>query len=115
MRLETNHPQLRRGGRQAPDCEKPLLDLSVIVPVHNESAGLCEFFGRLLPVLEKLGCSFEIICIDDGSSDGSLELLLAMRERLPNLKVLSLSRNFGKEVALSAGFEHISGAAAVPL
>jgi glycosyltransferase involved in cell wall biosynthesis len=87
----------------------------LVVPIHNERAGLDEFFARVLPVLEKLNCSFEIVCVDDGSSDGSLERLLGWREQVPNLKVLSLSRNFGKDIALSAGFEHISGAAAVPI
>ncbi len=91
------------------------IELSVIVPIHNENAGLKEFFARLVPVLEGLHLTYEIICVDDGSDDGSLELLLAIREQLPNLKVLSLSRNFGKDVALTAGFEHVSGAAAVPI
>lgn len=116
MRLETNHPQLVPAPHDAaPYPEKPAVELSLIVPIHNESAGLDEFFARVLPVLRNLGCSFEIICVDDGSSDGSLERLLAFRERMPNLKVLSLSRNFGKDVALSAGFAHVSGAAAVPI
>jgi glycosyltransferase involved in cell wall biosynthesis len=116
MRLETSHPQLVMATGNAAYCaNKPAVELSLVVPIHNERAGLDEFFGRVLPVLENLNCSFEIVCIDDGSSDGSLERLLALRERVPNLKVLSLSRNFGKDIALSAGFEHVSGAAAVPI
>ena len=116
MRLETSHPQLVPASHNAAHYrEKILVELSLVVPIHNESAGLDEFFARVLPVLKNLGCSFEIICVDDGSNDGSLERLLAYRQRVPNLKVLSLSRNFGKDVALSAGFEHVSGAAAVPL
>ena len=116
MRPETNHPHLVPAAHNAAHYgEKPSVELSLVVPIHNESAGLDEFFAQVLPVLENLGCSFEIVCVDDGSSDGSLERLLALRERVPNLKVLSLSRNFGKDVALSAGFEHVSGAAAVPI
>jgi polyisoprenyl-phosphate glycosyltransferase len=116
MRLETSHPQLVPASYNAAHYrEKISVELSLVVPIHNESAGLDEFFARVLPVLKNLGCSFEIICVDDGSNDGSLERLLACRQRVPNLKVLSLSRNFGKDVALSAGFEHVSGAAAVPL
>jgi len=115
MRTE-NHLQpvsaLQHAGR---DRSAAPIELSLVVPIHNESSGLGGFFARVLPVLEKLGCSFEIICVDDGSDDGTLDQLLMMRERLPNLKVLSLSRNFGKDIALSAGFEHVSGAAAVPI
>ena len=115
MRLETSRPQPGPVPQSAAHYQEAAVELSLVVPIHNESAGLDEFFARVLPVLKNLGCSFEIICVDDGSSDGSLERLLACRQRVPNLKVLSLSRNFGKDVALSAGFEHVSGAAAVPL
>jgi polyisoprenyl-phosphate glycosyltransferase len=116
MRLETSHTRLARATGNAAYCAKqPAVELSLVVPIHNERAGLDEFFARVLPVLENLNCSFEIVCIDDGSSDGSLERLLVLRERMPNLKVLSLSRNFGKDIALSAGFEHVSGAAVVPI
>jgi glycosyltransferase involved in cell wall biosynthesis len=115
MTVEINH---RRGAAVALSGHFPVetpVELSLVVPIHNESAGLDAFFARLLPVLDHLACSTEVICVDDGSDDGSLEHLLTMRERVPNLKVLSLSRNFGKDVALSAGFEHVSGASAVPL
>jgi polyisoprenyl-phosphate glycosyltransferase len=116
MRLETGHTGPVRVPYNAGEYpEKAAIELSLVVPIHNESAGLDEFFARVLPVLEKLGCASEIICVDDGSDDGSLERLLALRGRVPNLKVLSLSRSFGKDVALSAGFEHVSGAAAVPI
>jgi polyisoprenyl-phosphate glycosyltransferase len=116
IRLETRPPPLVATTSNAADCaSQPAVELSLVVPIHNERAGLDEFFARVLPVLEKLNCSFEIVCVDDGSSDSSLERLLAWREQVPNLKVLSLSRNFGKDIALSAGFEHINGAAAVPI
>jgi polyisoprenyl-phosphate glycosyltransferase len=116
MMLESSHSHLFPVPHgTAGDTAKPPIELSLVVPVHNESAGLDAFFARVLPVLDKLGCPFEIICVDDGSEDGTLERLLAMRARVPNLKVLSLSRNFGKDVALSAGFEHVAGAAAVPI
>jgi glycosyltransferase involved in cell wall biosynthesis len=91
------------------------VELSLVVPIHNESTALDEFFARIVAVLEKIGSSFEIVCVDDGSSDDSVERLLSMRGWLPNLKVLSLSRNFGKDVALSAGFDHACGAAVVPI
>lgn len=116
MAFATNHPQLvpvQSDTGHYPAA--PPLELSLVVPIHNESVGLDEFFARVRPVLDHLGCASEIICVDDGSSDDSLERLLLMRERVPNLKVLSLSRNFGKDVALSAGLEHVSGAAVVPI
>ncbi len=91
------------------------VEISVVAPVHNEAPGLAEFFARLIPVLDGLGTSYEIICVDDGSSDDSLARLLELRERIPALKVLSLSRNFGKDVAVSAGFDHARGAAVVPI
>jgi polyisoprenyl-phosphate glycosyltransferase len=116
MRAETSQPQLVPVPHNASHYpEKASIELSLVVPIHNESAGLDEFFARVSPVLENLGCAYEIICVDDGSTDSSLDRLLALRERVPNLKVLSLSRNFGKDVALSAGLEHVSGAAAVPI
>jgi glycosyltransferase involved in cell wall biosynthesis len=93
----------------------PPIELSLVVPIHNEIAVLDEFIGRVLSVLNPLDCTWEIICVDDGSNDGSLDRLLSIREQVPNLKVVSLSRNFGKDVALSAGFEHVSGAAVVPI
>jgi glycosyltransferase involved in cell wall biosynthesis len=91
------------------------VELSIVVPIHNESRALDEFFARVVPVLKKIGSSFEIVCVDDGSSDDSVERLLQIRQRLPNVKVLSLSRNFGKDIALSAGLEHACGAAVVPI
>ena len=91
------------------------VELSIVVPVHNEAAGLDDFFTRLLAVLDRVGLSHEIICIDDGSTDESLARLLELRARVPTIKVLSLSRNFGKDVALSAGLDHAAGAAVIPI
>lgn len=90
-------------------------ELSIIVPVHNEAGGLEAFFARLMPVLENLRTSFEIICVDDGSTDESLTRLRSIRESVSAIKVLSLSRNFGKDIALSAGFDYARGKAVVPI
>ena len=97
-----------------PSAATPV-ELSIVVPVHNESRGLDEFFARLIAVLERLAMSYEIVCIDDGSTDDSLDRLLAFRARIPALRVISLSRNFGKDIALSAGLDHATGAAVVPI
>lgn len=86
-----------------------------MIPLHNEAANLDQLFARLLPVLERLNLTYEIICIDDGSTDSSVALLLELRQRIPALKLVSLSRNFGKDIALSAGLDYTRGAAVVPL
>ncbi len=117
MKPEAIHPvpQLRPAAISVRQPAHAPVEISVVAPVHNEAPGLAEFFARLIPVLDGLGTSYEIICVDDGSSDDSLERLLELRERVPALKVLSLSRNFGKDVAVSAGFDYARGAAVVPI
>lgn len=93
--------------------------LSVVVPVHNERENIDLFLERIEGLLGtlvgELSGSYEIICVDDGSSDGTVERLLYHRERNPCIKILSLSRNFGKEIALSAGLDHSVGAAVIPI
>ncbi|HEY2663183.1 MAG TPA: glycosyltransferase, partial [Candidatus Binataceae bacterium] len=71
--------------------------LSMVVPVYNEAANLEAFFARLIPVLERLGVLYEVVAVNDGSSDDSLGRLLKIREQLPVLKIVNLSRNFGKD------------------
>ncbi len=83
--------------------------------MYNEEGGIDMFFERLEPVLDKITDNYEIICIDDGSTDATLDELLAHRKRNPRIKIINLSRNFGKDVALSAGLDHASGQAVVPL
>jgi glycosyltransferase involved in cell wall biosynthesis len=89
--------------------------LSVIVPMFNEAANLAALFERLIPAIDALRLSYEIICVDDGSRDDTVARLVALRDRHPAIKVVSLSRNFGKEIALTAGLQHASGRAAVPI
>jgi glycosyltransferase involved in cell wall biosynthesis len=83
--------------------------------MFNEATNLEPLFGRLVPVVEGLRVPYEIICVDDGSRDDTLARLVVMRERYPVIKVISLSRNFGKEIALTAGLQHAAGRAAVPI
>ncbi|MFP6745684.1 MAG: glycosyltransferase family 2 protein, partial [Alphaproteobacteria bacterium] len=71
------------------------------------------FFERIEPVLDGLGGGYDIVCVDDGSSDDTLARLVAHRTRNPAIKVLGLSRNFGKDIALSAGLDHAHGDAVV--
>lgn len=89
--------------------------LSVVVPMYNEEEGVELFFQRLQPALNAITHSYEIVCVDDGSSDRTLALLTMRRMRDPRVKVVSLSRNFGKDTALSAGLDHACGRAVVPI
>lgn len=91
------------------------LDLSVVVPMYNEAANTGAFFGRVVPVLEGLQLSYEIICVDDGSTDATMARLLEHRARNPAIKLLRLSRNFGKDIALSAGIDRACGRAVIPI
>lgn len=88
-------------------------ELSVIVPVLNESANICPLLKRLVPVLSSCAASFEILFIDDGSTDDTLAVVRAMHASDSRIRALALSRNFGKEVAIAAGLDHAQGAAVV--
>lgn len=89
--------------------------ISIIIPMKNEALSLKNLFDELLFQLMKLPFSFEIIAVNDGSSDNTLELLLDYKQNIPQLKILNLSRNFGKEAALYAGFEHCIGDCAISI
>ncbi|MDA8232941.1 MAG: glycosyltransferase family 2 protein [Magnetospirillum sp.] len=89
--------------------------LSVVIPCYNEENGVAALFARLLPVLDTLGVPYEIVCVNDGSRDGTLDALIESARRFPQVKVIDLSRNFGKERALSAGLAHASGEVVVPM
>tara|TARA_R110002110_G_scaffold205066_1_gene416789 strand:- start:198316 stop:199272 length:957 start_codon:yes stop_codon:yes gene_type:complete len=87
--------------------------LSVVVPVANEAQVLPEFHRRISVVLDGTGYLYEIIYVDDGSTDDSVERLTALREADSRVAIIELSRNFGKEIALSAGLEHAAGDAVI--
>jgi polyisoprenyl-phosphate glycosyltransferase len=87
--------------------------ISIIIPVLNEADNLGPLVARLTPVLDHLGTRWEIIIIDDGSTDGTLEALKALNAREPRATGISFSRNFGKEIALAAGLQYARGDAAV--
>ena len=84
------------------------LFISCVVPVFNEEAGVTNFIDQLDKCLAGLANRYEIIVVDDGSRDQTLEKLLSYKHSA-SVKVIGLSRNFGKEVALTAGIEHASG------
>lgn len=90
-------------------------DLSIVIPMYNEAAGLEILFLRLIPILEKLTPAWEILCVNDGSSDDTMAKLRQWNNREPRIHIISLSRNFGKEAALTAGLNSANGAAVIPL
>jgi glycosyltransferase involved in cell wall biosynthesis len=91
----------------------PRARLSVIVPGLNEELSIPPLVDRLQPVLDGLDLDWEVIFVDDGSSDGTMALLRDLNARDPRFKAVALSRNFGKEIAAAAGFAYATGDAAV--
>ena len=89
--------------------------LSVVAPMFNESECLAHFFERVESTLAPLKMSYEIVCVNDGSADNTLDLLRSNRARNPAIKIVNLSRNFGKDIALSAGIDHARGDAVIPI
>lgn len=85
---------------------------SVVVPAYNEAAGIGAFHHRLAQVMNHLG-AWEVIYVNDGSDDATLVLLHALRHDDPHVAVLNLSRNFGKEIATTAGLDHAAGDAVI--
>lgn len=89
------------------------LTLSIVVPAYNEEAVLPEFHRRTTAVLRALACPYEIVYVNDGSRDRTLEIMHALRQGDDCVSVVDLSRNFGKEIALTAGLDHAVGEAIV--
>ncbi len=89
--------------------------LSVVIPFYNEEGGVDALFKRLVPVLDGLGVPWEAVCVNDGSKDRTLDELIAQTQADPRIKAVDLSRNFGKERALSAGLAHAVGEVVVPM
>jgi glycosyltransferase involved in cell wall biosynthesis len=88
-------------------------DISVVAPVYNEETVLPAFLARARAALDVTGLSWEIIFADDGSKDATAELIRAYHRQDPRIGLVSLSRNFGKEIALTAGIDHARGRAVV--
>ena len=84
-------------------------ELSVVVPVFNERAVLPELWRRLTEALAGLRRGYEVVFVDDGSSDGSIEYLTELARQESAVTVIVLSRNFGMEVAMSAGIDSAAG------
>ena len=95
--MTSNHPQI-----------------SIVVPLYNESEGIEDFHRRhLLPELAKLSETFEVIYVDDGSQDSTLDTITGFSKYDERIRVTSLSRNFGKEIATTAGIHAARGNATI--
>jgi len=86
-----------------------LIDITVSIPIYNECENILRIIDELMPVLEGLGRSFEILFVDDGSEDGSFEILKELAQRDTRIRVIRFRRNFGQTAALDAGFKEARG------
>jgi len=95
--------------------KRPEPVLSVVVPLYNEAASLPEFYSALKNVLEKLGLAHEILFVNDGSTDPSAAVVGQFRKTDQDVRLINFSRNFGKEIATTAGIHHAAGQAVLLL
>lgn len=87
--------------------------LSIVAPAYNEAEGLDKFYTRLIEALKDCDLKLEIIYVNDGSTDQTLEIMNKQHSNDSRITIIDLSRNFGKEVALTAGLDHVAGDAVV--
>jgi glycosyltransferase involved in cell wall biosynthesis len=92
---------------------RPEVIVSIIVPAYNEADGIAEFNRRLWEIRCRLSETSEVVYVNDGSHDDTVAILRALRERDPTITIVNLSRNFGKEIALTAGLDHSCGDAVI--
>jgi len=89
--------------------------ISLACPFYNECGSVSLFFRRVIPVLESVGLPFEIVCVNDGSHDATLDELMRAQAVDNRIVVVDLSRNFGKEAALTAAIDYAQGDAVIPI
>jgi polyisoprenyl-phosphate glycosyltransferase len=91
------------------------IEISIVIPLYNEEPNIDYLFNRLEGILDHLGLQYEMVCVNDGSKDNTLDCLIKHHYRNSAIKVINLSRNFGKEIALTAGIDYAGGAAVIPI
>lgn len=106
---------IKYGMEQQPQSGQSVIKalLSVVVPAFNEAEVLPAFHDRLVAVLANLPLAAEIVYVNDGSTDETMKIMQALRTADPRVAIVDMSRNFGKEIALSAGLDHARGDAVV--
>ncbi len=87
--------------------------ISIIAPAFNEEEGLPEFINRLKAVMDGQNYPYEIVLVNDGSCDNTLHVMRTLKKDIPQITIVNLSRNFGKEIAMTAGFEYANGDATI--
>ncbi|HEY0753241.1 MAG TPA: glycosyltransferase family 2 protein [Ktedonobacteraceae bacterium] len=86
---------------------------SIVAPVFNEEETLPHFYERVIKIMEQMGASFELVLINDGSHDRSYRIMQELHERDPRVHAIDFSRNFGHQIAISAGLDHAHGQAVI--
>ena len=87
--------------------------ISVVVPVFNEEGNVEKLYAGITSALQSQGVSYELVFVDDGSTDRSVKLLTGLREKDPQVRIIALGRNFGRQMALTAGLDHAHGSAVI--
>ena len=109
------HLGLKHDTPSAPPFTEAEPMISVVTPMYNEEKNVVPFYERMKKVLEEIGEPWELLCVNDGSSDGTLTCLLTLRKADQRVKVINLSRNFGKEIALTASLDNAAGRVVIPI
>ncbi|MEJ1355197.1 MAG: glycosyltransferase family 2 protein [Candidatus Sedimenticola sp. (ex Thyasira tokunagai)] len=91
------------------------MKISLIAPFYNEEENVDDFFQRVLPIVQSQSSDYEILCINDGSGDATLSELQTWKAKCPEIRIINFSRNFGKESALTAGFDLAEGDVVIPI
>lgn len=92
-----------------------MITYSVVIPMKNEEGNVADLIEELHPVMNALGKPWELICIDDGSTDSTLKMLEKLKEKYPMLRIVSFVKNYGQSAAFAAGFKEARGAYVITL
>jgi len=111
----TKHGESERASERASQSEGEELTFSFVAPVYNEQDGLEHFYGRLKIAADELGQPYEILFVNDGSTDETAAVIRRLAEADPRVKAVEFSRNFGHQVAVTAGYDFAAGRAVISL